>query len=205
VKNRLVCGVARNSGAQRARAAAPLPAGVVLVPGETLPLRIGPPCALHAGPRRAAVEAALAAPPPLARLIGVARAPLPPAPPRKHARRRRAWPGGPSCAGPLRARPAGAAGQANCCRALAPSHHSRSCVRTACMQPGQAQAGQGVARARQRVCADAARRAGRSGTAAAGGAAGGWAAPRSCARSSARPTAASTAWLAARRAARPGA
>jgi hypothetical protein len=50
--------------------------------------------------------------------------------------------------------------------------------------------------------ADAARRAGRSGTAAAGAAAGGWAAPRSCARSSARPTAASTAWLVVRRAAR---
>jgi hypothetical protein len=66
------------------------PAGVVLVPGETLPLRIGPPCAPHAAPRRGAVEAALAAPPPLARLIGVARAPLPPAPPCEHAQRRRA-------------------------------------------------------------------------------------------------------------------
>ncbi|KAK9843691.1 hypothetical protein WJX81_002577 [Elliptochloris bilobata] len=46
--------------------------GCVLVPGETLPLRMGPPLATHVGLRSAAVEQALAAPPPLSRLIAVA-------------------------------------------------------------------------------------------------------------------------------------
>ena len=49
------------------------PAGCVLVPGETLPLRIGPPLAAHSSLRSAAIEQALAAPPPLSRLIAVVR------------------------------------------------------------------------------------------------------------------------------------
>ena len=48
-------------------------AGCVLVPGETLPLRIGPPLAAHSSLRSAAIEQALGAPPPLSRLIAVVR------------------------------------------------------------------------------------------------------------------------------------
>lgn len=43
------------------------------MPGETLPLRIGPPLAAHSSLRSAAIEQALAAPPPLSRLIAVVR------------------------------------------------------------------------------------------------------------------------------------
>ena len=50
-----------------------LVAGCVLVPGETLPLRIGPTLAAHRNLRSAAIEQALAAPPPLSRLIAVVR------------------------------------------------------------------------------------------------------------------------------------
>ena len=45
------------------------------MPGETLPLRIRSLLDVHAGLRGMAVEQALAAPPPLARLIAVVRGP----------------------------------------------------------------------------------------------------------------------------------